>query len=294
MLPESAESALAVIGRQHWLDRAGSGMQAIAARAFTRKSLAGRRIKNALHGTWLGHPLHPALTDVPLGAWTAAMLLDSAALASGRRALSEAADAAIAVGLAGAVGAAITGLNDWQHTDYGPRRTGVMHALLNATAMAIWAGALFARRAGARRVGRVLSIGGFATSVSAAYLGGHLVFEDRIGTDHSAGAEPPPEFTPVLGEAELSEGAMRRVEANGMPILLSRIGGQIHAIAETCSHLGGPLSQGKREGDAVVCPWHASRFDLRTGRVVDGPATFPQPRLDVRVREGQIEVRRRG
>ncbi len=289
-----AGSALEIIGRQRWLDRAASGMQAIAARSLSRKGPVRRSVKNALHGTWLGHPLHPALTDVPLGAWTAAVVLDSAALATGRRALSQAADAAIAVGLVGAVGAAITGLNDWQHTDYGPRRTGVVHALLNTAALAIWAGALVARRAGARRIGSTLSLAGIATSISAAYLGGHLVFEDRIGTDHSAGTEPPAEFTPVLDDAELGEGAIRRVEANGMALLLSRLSGQIHAIADTCSHLGGPLSQGRREGCIVVCPWHASRFDLRTGRVVDGPATFPQPRLDVRVRDGRIEVRRRG
>lgn len=290
MLPQSA---LAVIDRQRWLDRAGSGLQAIASRALDRKGPVRRRVKNALHGTWLGHPFHPALTDIPLGAWTAAVLLDGAESLSGRRPLGEAADAAIAVGLIGAVAAAVTGLNDWQHTDYGPRRTGVMHALINVGASTIWAGALVARRAGARRLGRALSAAGYVTVVSGAWLGGHLVFEDRIGTDHSAGHEPPAEYTPVLDDAALGEGELRRVEANGTPILLARLGGQIHAIAETCSHLGGPLAQGRRDGESVVCPWHASRFDLRTGRVLDGPATFPQPCFAVRMRDGRIEVRRR-
>ena len=84
---------------------------------------------------------------------------------------------------------------------------------------------------------------------------------------------------------------MKRVDAAGVPVLLVRCEGEVCAIAHTCSHLGGPLSEGKLEGDVVQCPWHGSRFNVRDGRVVDGPATFPQPRFEVRTHEGQIEVR---
>ncbi len=280
------------IDRQTWLDGAGSALGTFAGWALARRGKLQRRIKNALHGTWLGHPLHPALTDVPLGAWTAAVVLDAVDLARGGG-FEKAADAAITVGLAGAVGAAVTGLNDWQHTDYAARRVGVAHGLLNVTAALLQGGSLALRCTGFRRAGRGLTIAGYGIALSAAYLGGHLVFEERIGVDHTSGQQAPKDFVPVLDGADLAEGALRRVIVEGMPVLLARLGGRVYGIAETCSHLGGPLSEGTREGASVVCPWHGSRFDLRTGRVLDGPATFPAPCLDVRERSGRIEVRRR-
>ncbi len=286
------ELAVRTIGRETWLDGAGSALGSFAGWALGRRGELQRRVKNALHGTWLGHPLHPALTDVPLGAWTAALVFDAVDLARGGG-RGRAADAAIAVGLAGALGAAVTGLNDWQHTDYAARRVGVAHGLLNLTAAVLQGGSLALRCAGFRRAGRGISIAGYGIALSAAYLGGHLVFEERIGVDHTSGQQAPEDFVPVLGERDLEEGALRRVNVDGMPVLLSRLGGRVHAIAETCSHLGGPLAEGRREGASVVCPWHGSRFDLRTGRVLDGPATFPAPCLDVRERAGRIEVRRR-
>ena len=126
----------------------------------------------------------------------------------------------------------------------------------------------------------------------AAYLGGHLVFKEKIGVDHTADYSPPEDFVPVLAEAELRESELLRVAANGMPVLLVRRGQRIYAIAETCAHLGGPLSEGKLEDTAVRCPWHGSRFSLEDGRVLEGPSVHAQPVLDVRVRDGQIEVRR--
>ncbi len=285
--------AVRTVDRQEWLDGAGSALGRLAGWALGRRGTLQRRVKNALHGTWLGHPLHPALTDVPLGAWTAALVLDTVDLARGGDGLARAADAATAVGLAGALGAAATGLNDWQHTDYGARRVGVAHGLLNATAALLQGGSLALRFAGFRRAGRGLGIAGYGVAVTAAYLGGHLVFEERIGVDHTSGQKPPEEFVRVLDGGELEEGASRRVVVEEMPVLLSRLGGRVYAIAETCSHLGGPLAEGARDGASVTCPWHGSRFDLRTGRVLDGPATFPAPCLEVREESGRIEVRRR-
>ncbi len=284
--------AVRTVDRQAWLDGAGSALGEFAGWALGRRSELQRRVKNALHGTWLGHPLHPALTDVPLGAWTAALVLDAIDVARGGG-FARAADAATAVGLAGAVGAAATGLNDWQHTDYSARRIGVAHGLLNVTAALLQAGSLALRWAGFRRAGRGVGIAGYGVALSAAYLGGHLVFEERIGVDHTSGQQAPKDFVPVLDTTDLEEGALRRVIIEGMPVLLSRVGGRVYAIAETCSHLGGPLAEGRREDASVICPWHGSRFDLRTGRVLDGPATFPAPCLDVREQAGRIEVRRR-
>jgi nitrite reductase/ring-hydroxylating ferredoxin subunit len=136
-----------------------------------------------------------------------------------------------------------------------------------------------------------LAMLGYAVSSAAAYLGGHLVYGEQVGVDHTAAQEMPKEFVAVLAEGELGEGEMKKVEADGVPVLLVRRNGEIHAIAHTCSHMGGPLSEGKLEGEVVQCPWHGSRFSIRDGSVVDGPATFPQPCFAVRVRDGQIEVR---
>ena len=132
----------------------------------------------------------------------------------------------------------------------------------------------------------------YAVSVAAAQLGGSLVYDHKIGVDRSAPEMLPNEFAPVLSESDLNEGKPVRAEHNGTPILLVRHGSQIYAIAETCSHLGGPLSEGKLDGDVIQCPWHGSRFSIRDGHVVDGPAVHPQPCMETRIQNGQIEVRK--
>src|SRR4029450_6905942 len=162
----------------------------------------------------------------------------------------------------------------------------------NAPATACCVTSLCLRRAHSRLAGRRFALLGLMVSSVAAYLGGHLVFKEKIGVDHTADYSPPEDFVPVLADAELREDELRRVAANGMPVLLVRRGHRIYAIAETCAHLGGPLSEGKLEDAAVRCPWHGSRFSLEDGRVLEGPSVHAQPVLDVRVRDGQIEVRR--
>jgi len=281
------------ITRQEWLKPVDGILQALASRALGRDGRTQRALKNALHGTWLGHPLHPALTDVPVGAWTAAAILDTADAIRPTKELAAGADAAVAIGLAGALGSAVTGLNDWQHTDYGPRRIGVAHGTLNVGATLLYGASLVLRRRGARGAARGLSFLGYAVASVSAYLGGHLVYEERIGVDHTSGQTPPDEFVPVLADAELPEGQLRRVDAHGMPILLVRLEGRIHAISETCTHMGGPLSEGRLEDGSVICPWHGSRFALDdAGRVLDGPATFEAHCFETRVRDGRIEVRK--
>jgi len=270
-----------VIEKQPWLETLGDRLQQGIAATFSAAGPAGRKIKNALHGTWLGHPLHPALTDVPLGAWTAALALDALdARDNGRvRGFGRAADAAIAVGLAGAAGAAVTGLTDWQHTSGAPRRAGLVHGLLNTVAVTLYGASLVARARGARGAGRSLSLAGYAVIAAAAYLGGDLVYRRRIGVDHAPsvddGWQPPREWTDVAAESKLADGRPHRVDVAEQPVMLVRRGGRICALADSCSHLGGPLSEGTLDGDTVVCPWHGSRFSLEDGRVIDGPATHP-------------------
>jgi nitrite reductase/ring-hydroxylating ferredoxin subunit/uncharacterized membrane protein len=277
---------------QGWLDTTADALQPAVKKAFDALGPARRDVKNFLHGAWLGHPLHPVMTDIPLGAWTATLLLDALSDRRGRSGYARAADASLALGLAGAVGSAVTGLADWSETDARPRRLGVAHAVLNTGATLLFAGSLLCRGRGSRGAGRGLAITGYFAMIAAAYLGGELVYHEQIGVDHSSGRELPEKFTALLPDADLPEGELKRVLYKETPLLLVRRGDRVYALAETCAHLGGPLSEGKLEGDTVVCPWHASRFTLESGEVVDGPSAFPQPCLKTRIRNGQIEVRK--
>ncbi|HEU4344865.1 MAG TPA: Rieske 2Fe-2S domain-containing protein [Candidatus Binatia bacterium] len=282
-----------MINKQDWLEPIADRLQPAVAAALDRDGAIGPKGAKFLHGTWLGHPLHVVLTDVPLGAWTAAAVLDLIEAKTGRRAIRRGADAAIKVGLVGAAAAAITGLADWSKIGGGePRRIGLAHGLLNVTATLCFVTSLALRRSHSRPAGRRFAWLGLMVSSLSAYLGGHLVYKKQIGVDHTAGYSPPAEFVSVLAEAELPANQLRRVDADGMPVLLARRGESIYAIAETCSHLGGPLSEGKLENSSVRCPWHGSCFSLEDGRVLEGPAVHAQPVLEVRVRDGRIEVRK--
>ncbi len=286
------EPAIRAVERQDWLDVIGDRLQRAVGAVFRAGGGTGRRVRDVLHGTWLGHPLHPVLTDVPIGAWTTALVLDAAG--GHRKDMARAADAAIGLGIAGAVGAAVTGLTDWQHTAGGDRRVGLGHGLLNAAALALYATAFLLRRRGARDAGRGLAGLGFLVSMSAAYVGGSLVYARRMGVDHAPRPERWSDFVAVLPEAELAECAPRRIDARGIPVVLIRRGGRVYALGDSCAHLGGPLSEGRLEGNAIRCPWHGSLFALEDGRVLEGPSTYPQTCFEARVRAGQIEVRARG
>jgi nitrite reductase/ring-hydroxylating ferredoxin subunit len=242
-------------------------------------------VRDVLDGVWFGNPLHPALTDVPLGAWTTAFVLDLAG--------SEAADHALAVGIVGAVPAALTGLNDWSHLKDDARRIGIVHALINTMGLTLNVASYASRRAGHRSFGRVLSGVAYAGTLFSAHLGGHLSFGLGVRVNRTAFESPRDRYAPVCEEKELNGGKLVGVELEGETVVVSRSeeSGEVCAIAATCSHLGGPLDEGKRDGDTVTCPWHGSRFDLCTGEVQGGPAVYPQPRYETRVRAGKVEIR---
>jgi nitrite reductase/ring-hydroxylating ferredoxin subunit/uncharacterized membrane protein len=271
---------------QRWADPLAARLQPLI-----RRAVSPPPIRNVLDGVWLGTPLHPALTDVPVGAWTTALLLDGGSVLSGDEALGAAADRALAVGTIAAVPAAVTGLNDLRDLVGQSRRIAMVHALLNVVGLSLSTASLAYRHAGRRGLARGLSGLGFLTSSTAAHLGGKLSFALGVRVNRTVGQPVPDAFVPVLDAAELQGDELHRVEVDGVPVLLTRSQtGEICALANTCTHLGGPLAEGSRDGDTVTCPWHGSRFDLRTGAVVEGPAVFVQPRLEARVREGKIEI----
>ena len=259
---------------------------------YANGSSSAQKIRNFLNGTWLGEPLHVVLTDLPIGAWTVAIIFDALDLTRKRREFSLAADTSIAVGLLGAAGAAFTGITDWSDVDPPARRLGLIHGLLNVGVTALFATSFFLRKRNSRTGGRVSAALGYGLMSVSAHLGGKMVYEQRVGVDRTAGQSFPEDFTAILAESKLAESTPTRAMYEGVPILLVRRGQRIFALAETCSHFSGPLSEGKLVGDSIECPYHASRFALDDGHVTNGPAVHRQPCLEVRVRSGQIEVRK--
>jgi nitrite reductase/ring-hydroxylating ferredoxin subunit/uncharacterized membrane protein len=257
---------------------------------YSGGSPTAQKLRNFLNGTWIGEPLHVILTDVPIGAWTVALVFDALDLIAQRREFATAADASLAFGVAGAAAAAVAGIVDWSDVDPPARRVGLLHGMLNLTGAALFATSLILRKQKSREQGRLLSVLGYAVMTAAAHLGGKMVYEYRVGVDRTSGQVFPGEFVAVMPETALEESKPTRAEYHGTPILLVRKGERIFALAETCSHFGGPLSEGKLIGDSIVCPYHDSRFTLNDGRVINGPAVHPQPCLKARIRDGHVEV----
>jgi nitrite reductase/ring-hydroxylating ferredoxin subunit/uncharacterized membrane protein len=291
----NTKSLMKMIDDQQWLEDAGEAIQPAILNAFKAGGKTGNDIKNFLHGKWLGHALHPMITDVPIGAWTTAVALDAMELCGSEK-YKAGADAAINIGLAGAAGAAVTGLTDWTGTTQIERKAGLAHAILNIGATALFiTSAIFRKNERTRKKAISFSMLGYGIATVSAYIGGNLVYNQQVGVNHAAEPEGfPDEFKAVCGEDELDENSMKCVRAGKVNVLLARKNNELFAFANTCSHMGGPLSEGELlDGCEVRCPWHGSVFSLKDGSVKDGPATEPQPEFDVRTRNGKIEVKLR-
>jgi len=257
---------------------------------FMRGVFEPRPLKETLSGSWLGHPLHPVLTDVTIGTYTSAVMLDWV----GGRDSEAAARRLIGLGLLSAAPVFASGWSDWADTEIGDpavRRIGVVHAVTNGIANALFAASWVKRGNGSS--GRLLALAGSATLTAGAYLGGHLSFAEGVGVDQTAFEETPDDWTDVLAESELEGEDKRCVLAGATPVLIVRTGGELYALSDHCSHRGGPLHEGEIQDGTVVCPLHQSVFALRDGALIHGPAAYPQPAWDVRARAGRIEVRRR-
>jgi nitrite reductase/ring-hydroxylating ferredoxin subunit len=258
--------------------------------AAVRGALGPGALKDALSGTWLGHALHPLLTDLPIGTWTSANLLDL----FGGPGTERAAERLIGVGIATALPTAATGWTDWADTTLTServRRIGVVHALANTASLALYGLSWTARKRGHRRRGVALALAGAGALAVGGQLGGHMSYGRGVGVDQTTFEYGPEEWTTALADAALGEGESKSVDVADVTVMVTRQSGRVYALRDRCCHRGGPLHEGAIEDGCVICPWHESAFRLEDGSVARGPATAPQPAYDVRVREGSIEVR---
>jgi nitrite reductase/ring-hydroxylating ferredoxin subunit/uncharacterized membrane protein len=273
------------------LENAGHLDPAIeAVRRVVNTVLRRQSVRDALHGVWLGHPLHPTLTDIPIAGWTAAALIDA------MPGTGPAAATMIAVGCAGYVPTVAAGWADWSDLHEQQQRVGLVHAAAGAIAFGCYTASLAARARGSYGRGKAWSYTGFALVAVTGYLGSHLAYRQAAGVNH---VEAVPHIFPdgwqAIGELDdLPDAELVRRTVQGVDLVVVRRGRHVDVLADSCSHLAAPLSEGTFTAEAgqgcVVCPWHGSTFRLSDGGVVHGPATAPMPRFTTRVVDGTVEV----
>lgn len=259
-------------------------------RSLLQKALPSQRIRDLLHGVWLGHPAHPMLVQLPIGSWVSAGFLDCAFVAPGP------ATFLTGLGVVAAVPSAAAGLADWAELHPEQQRVGVVHAGANVLALAFEVASLVDRLGGRRTRGQFLGLAGTVALAAGGVLGGHLSFRQAAGANHVEDIPHllSPDWQHVATVDDLPDGEMVSRQLGQVPVLLLRRGDRVHAVADRCSHLSAPLHEGElREGTqpCVVCPWHGSTFRLLDGSVVHGPATAPLPVFLTRVVAGAVEVR---
>ena len=241
-------------------------------------------VKDLLSGTDVGHPLHPVLVPVPIGAFTGAVYLD---LTGGDRKASR---RLVGLGLLASLPTVAAGLSDWGDTQGAERRVGVAHALSNAVGVSLMAGSWVQRLFGGS--GRRMALAGVGAIGVGGWLGGHLSYALGVGVDTTAFQTPPTDWTDACAELDLRGSAPYAVTVLDAPIMLVRHEGELRALNDRCTHRGGPLSEGQVVDGCVECPWHGSRFSLDDGSVVQGPATRPAATFETRIVDGRVQVRR--
>jgi nitrite reductase/ring-hydroxylating ferredoxin subunit len=248
------------------------------------RTLRPGAVRDALYGVWLGHPLHPMLAQAPIGAWLSATVLDAWPGAEA------AARGLVAFGLAASAPAALAGAADWSEQHEQQMRVGVVHAAANVTAIGFYSASLLTRRPAASRA---LRLAGLAAVSLSGLLGGHISFRLAGGANQ---AEPVPHLVEpgwhnLIPAAGLPDGQPARAMLGEVPLVVIRGGRHLYVLAERCSHLSGPLSEGRLHDGCLTCPWHGSVFRVSDGSVARGPATAPQPVFETRIRDGVIQVR---
>ena len=259
-----------------------------AVRDATGKVLPQGKVKDVLHGLWQGHPIHPALAQFTFGCFTGAALLDVTG--------SPGATPLIRFGIAGSLPTAVTGLADYSAAHEEQQRVGLVHGLANVAGLLCYAGSLRLRAKGGRG-GGALALAGYGLLAGAATLGGELSFRWATGPNHAAEVPHagPADWTDIGSVADFAPDQPARRMAGLIPVMVLAHDGDFLVLHDRCAHMAAPLHQGEittTDGvPCVTCPWHHSVFRMTDGSVVHGPATAPQPVLDVRVRDGQLQVK---
>ncbi|WP_245724692.1 Rieske (2Fe-2S) protein [Micromonospora citrea] len=268
------------------LDRIGDRLQ-----RAVQATLRPQRVRDLLHGVWLGHPLHPAMVQVPVGAWISTAVLD---VLPGQR---RAATTLCAVGTVSALPAAVAGLNDWAALARDQRRIGLVHAASNSVGLVFYAGSVAARLSGRHNLGRTLGFLGLSAASMGAYIGGHLAYKQGAQVNQSISElhRMSDGWHALADMAALPQRKLITREIDDVSVILYRHGDEVTVMLERCPHQSGPLAQGEvREVDGhecVVCPWHGSTFRLNGGEVVHGPSGNDQQILPTRIVDGMLEAR---
>src|SRR5688500_13883348 len=254
----------------------------------------GKLLQDFLNGSWLGHSLHAVLVDVVIGAATAALLLDVLRVFFGVDGLETATTWVMGLAYLSAVGSLLTGLTDYKDTapNSSERDVAGLHGLVNIVATGFFSFSFFIRLGGGHDAAFWLLLIGYLIVSIGGYIGGHVVFKYGYMVNHNAFSKGKraKEFTPVIAVADLPEETPTKAAFGTTSVMLVRRGDVVHALRETCSHAGGPLSKGELKGDTITCPWHFSTFRITDGSVVHGPASSRQLSYRARINEGQVEL----
>jgi len=269
-----------------WLARVVDGFYRVLGRP-------GKWFQDFVNGSWLGHPVHPVLTDVVIGGATLVLLFDLAVLVLGANDLETASLIGVGIVALSAIGATATGLTEFKDTHTGNERNVVLiHGLVNIVATALYVVSFFLRLGGSETLGIWLSLAGVLVLTVGGYIGGHVVFKYGYAVNRNAFAkgQRAKEFTPLIAAADVPENTPTKVMLGSTALVVVRRGDVVNALKATCSHAGGPLDEGELVGDTIVCPWHQSAFRLSDGAVRHGPAKTRQVVYRSRVNEHEIEV----
>jgi nitrite reductase/ring-hydroxylating ferredoxin subunit/uncharacterized membrane protein len=276
-----------VVAQTPWAKPLGDWLHGIVAAIFGRLL----PIRDVLAGTWLGHPLHALITDVPIGALTLTIVLDVIGQ-------PVAADVALLVGVVTMLAAALAGFADYSTTDGRARVRATVHSTLMLVALVIYLVSLAIRAGGPtnRAVPIALSIIAYLVLAGGAFVGGDVVYLLGNVVDRHAWRSAGTKWQPLelsASTGEIAEGTLVKARLGIQDLVLLRTGETILALHNQCAHAGGPLNEGRLVDGCVECPWHGSRFEAATGRRRRGPTVYDQPSYEVRqVEAGGYEARR--
>jgi len=272
-------------------------------------------LKDALEGKPLRHPIHPMLVHFPIGFLVLSFLLDLVSMAFPEVPnLVRGSFYAMLLGIITALLAAVPGFVDYSdiRRDHPGKTTATRHMTLNLMVVAIYGLNLWIRSSALSHpkislLPLLLSIIGIGLLSVSGYLGGRLVYDQGIAVGRHKRRTATPQdtlylstgylasgaeisFVPIPDAEQLGNGETLRVEIDKLVMTIARIDNQLYGFQEFCTHRFGPLSEGSFHGFNVQCPWHNSCFDIRTGKVTNGPAKVDLQTFKIEMRDGKVGV----